>query len=158
VAPTVAEIYVGLRGQVLGLPAVEVAGLPEERQLLAAVMDMAVGDAVATLVGVADGSTSMYFSTGGGVIGAGQHDAVRTATERWLEACIASAEPFAPVIDPPLPDPGTIQLILVTRVGLAHALARENELGPEHRLWPLYAAAQEVITQIRLVEGGSPVA
>jgi hypothetical protein len=158
VTPTLAEIYIGLRGQVLGLPAVEVAGLPEERQLLAAVMDMAVGDAVATLVGVADGSTSMYFSTGGGVIGAGQHEAVRTATERWLEACITSAEPFAPVIDPPLPEPGTIQLILVTRVGLAHALAREEEVGPEHPLWPVYAAAQEVITQIRLVEGGSPAA
>jgi hypothetical protein len=156
--PTVAEIYMGLRGQVLGLPAVEVVGLPEERQLLAAVMDMALGDAVATLVGVADGSTSMYFSTGGGVIGAGQHDAVRTATERWLESCIASAEPFAPVVDPPLPEPEMIQLILVTRVGLAHALAREDDLNPEHPLWPVYAAAQEVITQIRLVESGSPAA
>ena len=144
----------GLRGQVLGLPAVEVAGLPEERQLLAAVMDIGLGDAVATLVGVADGSTSMYFSTGGGVIGAGQHEAVRLATERWLEACIASAEPFAPVVDPPLPEAGTVQLVLVTRVGLAHALVREEELGPKHPLWPVYAAAQEVITQIRLVEGG----
>jgi hypothetical protein len=155
VAPTVAEIYMGLRGQVLGLGAVEVEGLPEERQLLAAVMDMGVDGAVATLVGVADGSTSMYFSTGGGVIGAGQHEAVRAATERWLETCIASAEQFVPVVEPPLPAAGTTQLVLVTRVGLAHALAAENELRPQHPLWPVYAAAQEVITQIRLVEGGA---
>jgi hypothetical protein len=152
VTPTVAEIYRGLRGQVLGLPAVEVAGLPEERQLLAAVMDVALPEAVATLVGIADGSTSMYFSTGGGVIGAGQHEAVRAATERWLEVCIGAAEQFVPVVDPPLPEVGTVQLVLVTRVGLAHALAREDDLRVDHPLSPLYTAAQEVITQVRLVE------
>jgi hypothetical protein len=156
VTPTVAEIYMGLRGQVLGLPAVEVAGLPDDKQLLAAVMDMGLGDAVATLVGVADGSTSMYFSTGGGVIGAGQHEQVRAATERWLEVCVRAAEQFVPVVDPQLPEPGTIQLLLVTRVGLAHALAREDELGPAHPLWPVYAAAQEVITQVRLAEQATP--
>lgn len=150
--PTVAEIYRGLRGQVLGLPAVEVAGLPEERQLLAAVMDMALPEAVATLVGIADGSTSLYFSTGGGVIGAGQREQVRAATERWLDACIPAADQFVPVVDPPLPEPGTVQFVLVTRVGVAHAVAREDALGPEHPLWPVYAAAQEVITQVRLVE------
>jgi len=155
-APTPAEVYVGLRGQVLGLPAVEVAGLPDDKQLLAAVMDMGLGDAVATLVGVADGSTSMYFSTGGGVIGAGQHEHVRAATERWLEVCIGAAEQFVPVVDPQLPERGTIQFLLVTRVGLAHVLAREDELGPEHPLWRVYAAAQDVITQVRLAEQATP--
>jgi hypothetical protein len=43
-----------------------------------------VGKAVVSLVAVAKGGTSLYFSTGGGVIGGGEHDSVRAANRKLL--------------------------------------------------------------------------
>jgi hypothetical protein len=40
---------------------------------------------VYSLVVVADGSTSLYFSNGGGFIGAGQHATVRKASTQFLQ-------------------------------------------------------------------------
>ena len=39
-------------------------------------MDMGTRNATATLVGLADGTTSLYLSTGGAVIGGGEHPQV----------------------------------------------------------------------------------
>ena len=47
------------------------------------------------------------------------------------------------------------QFVAVTSLGLRGATAREDDLGEErHELTPLFYAAQDVITQIRLSEGG----
>ena len=47
-------------------------------------MEMAFPEGAATLVSLADGTTSMYTSTGGGVIGGGAHDAVVQAGRAFL--------------------------------------------------------------------------
>ena len=41
-------------------------------------------ESVASLVSIADGTTSLYFSNGGGIIGAGQHQKVRDASARLI--------------------------------------------------------------------------
>jgi hypothetical protein len=48
----------------------KIAPTPELPRVCAAMMEMRVGKADVSLVAVADGTTSMYFSTGGGFIGA----------------------------------------------------------------------------------------
>src|ERR687898_1781909 len=81
-----ADVYLGLRGQALALTR-ELLD-PEtasDGPVLALLMETGYPEAVATLVGLADGTTSMYFSNGGGMIGAGQHEDVAAATHRWLE-------------------------------------------------------------------------
>ena len=52
----------------------------------AAMMEMRLGKADVSLVAVAEGSTSLYFSRGGGIIGGGEHDSVRAANHKWLVA------------------------------------------------------------------------
>jgi hypothetical protein len=147
-----AEIYEGLRGQALGLASAGVEGIPSEALLLAVLMDWAIDDAVVTLVGVADGSTSLYFSNGGGVIGAGRHAQVAEATRHFLEVAVSAPDAFAQVDDVRLPEPGEVQFVLVTRAGLARAGATEAELRESHPLAPLYTVAQDVVTQVRLAE------
>ena len=118
-------------------------------------METGYPQAVATLVGVADGTTSLYFSNGGGIIGAGNHAAVADANARWLEAGVAVLQQLSTVTDPPLPAEGMTQFVAVTRTGLRGDGAPEDELGEgQHWLSPLFFAAQDVITQIRLAEGG----
>jgi hypothetical protein len=153
-----AEVYVGLRRQALALtrelldPDTASAG-----EVLALLLETGYPEAVATLVGLADGTTSMYFSNGGGMIGAGQHEGVAAATRRWLELGEQSLDqlPQAPG-EVLLPDEGMTQLVAVTETGLRAARAPEEELGGGgHPLSSLFYAAHDVITAIRVVDEGS---
>jgi hypothetical protein len=152
----VADVYVGLRDQILGLTPDDLGdALDRDATVMALLMETGYETAVATLVGVADGSTSLYFSTGGGIIGAGNHSAVAQATHRWLSVCTDALEQFEDVADPPLPGEGITQFVAVTRNGLRGVGAPETELvNYAHELAQLYYAGQDVITQVRLVEEG----
>ncbi len=142
-----ADVYEGLRQQVLRLTADELGDAP----ILALLMETGYSEAVATLVAVADGTTSLYFSNGGGIIGAGEHAAVAAASRRWLEAGRTALPALAEVTDPPLPETGTTQFVAVTPHGLRSAVAVEDDLGNNrYALSPFFYAAQDVITQIRL--------
>ncbi len=146
-------MYSDLRRQALGLTpgqlGDEVAGEP----ILALLMETGYPEAVATLVAVADGTTSLYFSNGGGIIGAGAHAAVADASRRWLETAGGFLPHLAATIDPTLPSDGDTQFVAVTPDGLLSGLTREDDLGEgRHPLSPLFHAGQDVITQIRLVD------
>jgi hypothetical protein len=154
--PPPAEAYAGLRQQVLRLTADQLGGGAfADAPILALLMETGYPEAVATLVAVVDGTTSLYFSNGGGLIGAGEHATVAEASGRWLE----TGEEFLPqlsvITDPPLPGEGLTQFVAVTREALRGIIAPEEELGEgRHSLSPLFYAGQDVITQIRLTQGG----
>ena len=46
---------------------------------------METGHPGGTLLGIADDTTSLYFSNGGEAIGAGAHATVADANRRWLD-------------------------------------------------------------------------
>ena len=68
-----AEVYSDLRKQVLSLTSEQ---LGTNSPVLAVLMETGYPEAVATLVSVADGSSSLYYSNGGGIIGAGEYNQV----------------------------------------------------------------------------------
>jgi hypothetical protein len=118
-------------------------------------METGYPEAVATLVAVVDGTSSLYFSNGGGLIGAGTHAPVAEANRRWLEKGREFLPQLSAITDPPLPAEGLTQFVAVTPEGLRGAVAPEEELGQgRHGLSPLFYGGQDVITQIRLTEGG----
>ena len=147
-------VYESLRRQILELTAAELGGAYAAAPILALLMETGYREAVATLVGVIDGTTSLYFSNGGGMIGAGEHPAVAEANRRWLEAGRTFLPALAEVADPSPPDNGMTQFVAVTPHGLRGAVAVEDDLGNNrHALSPFFYAAQDVITQIRLTLG-----
>lgn len=149
------DVYEGLRKQVLNLTPDQLGDAFAGAPILAMLMETGYPQAVATLIAVADGTTSLYFSTGGGIIGAGTHAAVADANARWLEAGVAVLLQLPIVTDPPLPAEGMTQFVAVTRTGLRGAVAPEDELGEgRHGLSPFFLVAQDVITQIRRTQGG----
>jgi hypothetical protein len=102
-----------------------------------------------------DMNAYVYFSNGGGVIGAGTHAAVAEANRRWLETGATCLPRLSPIAPPPLPSEGMTQFVAVTQQELRGALAREDDLGDgRHELTKLFYAAQDVITQIRLSQEG----
>jgi hypothetical protein len=70
-----ADVYRDLRQQVLTLDPAKI-GLPssDKNQIHGVLMETGYPEAVATLVTIADGTVSLYFSNGGGIIGVGQHE------------------------------------------------------------------------------------
>ena len=149
-----AEVYLGLRAQALDLTAEQLDPSAAAAPVLALLMETAYAEAVATLVGLADGTTSMYFSSGGGVIGAGGHPQVAAATQRCLELTAASLGALTPAEgEIGLPTDGRTQFVAVAPATRLTAIAVEDELAAgEHPLSPLFDAAHEVIAAIRLVE------
>ena len=146
------QMYADLRSQVLRLKSADLGDEAHGAPLLALLMDTGYPEGVATLVGVVDGSASLYFSNGGGVIGAGEHAEVARATRRWLEMGAENLERLTPSDeDPRPPSEGLTQFVAVTPGGLRRAVAPEEDLGEErHGLSPLFHAGHDVITQIRL--------
>jgi hypothetical protein len=146
-----AGVYLDLRRQVLRLTPDQLPAGVGDEAVLALLMETRYPTSVVTLAAVADGTTSLYFSTGGGIIGAGTREAVSAASRRWLEIG-AKYLPVLPVVtDPPLPADGEARFIAVTPGGLQAASTAEADLRERrHPLWPLYLTAQDVITQIRL--------
>jgi hypothetical protein len=149
-----AEAYHGLRRLALGLTAESLgSACPPDAPVVALLMESGLSGGVATLVGVIDGTTSLYYSTGGGVIGAGTRSGVSAATERWLQTCGALLGHLSPIQDAVLPDEGMAQFVAVTPGGLLAAGAPLAHLGERrHVLSPLFYAGHDVITQIRLTQ------
>lgn len=65
---------------------------------------------VATLVALSDGTTSLYFSNGGGVIGAGEHAAVRDAASHLLTS-LTRISPIRTYVRYPIADCGAGALL-----------------------------------------------
>jgi hypothetical protein len=152
--PPMANVFSEFRDRALRLTPDQLGdAAPVEAAILALLMESGYREAVATLVAVADGTTSLYFSNGGGFVGAGTHRTVAEASRSWLEAGRAFLPALSDVTEPPLPDVGLTQFVAVTPDGLRGAVAPDDDLGGNrHELSPLFHAAHEVITQIRLTQ------
>jgi hypothetical protein len=146
--------YIGLRNQALTIdPAsIGLAPSPEHPNLLAGLMEMGMGGGIATLVIIADGTTSMYWSTGGGIIGAGFHEPVKAPSRRFL----ALLERHLPDLSPDdpghqLPEEGMIHIRARTFAGasLFGAAQEEDFKAKRHPLWDVFYAGHDVITVMR---------
>ena len=123
------DVYLGLREQIFTIaPAgVGVGSEAGHQRVWAVVMEMGRPDGVATLVAIADGTTSLYTSTGGGIIGAGQHATVRDATARFIALVDSNRDALPTVDDHPLPEAGRVRFYARTFDGLRGFEAGESE-------------------------------
>lgn len=154
-APARPEIYDGLRRQILQLdPAsVGISPSPTLPRVWGLVMDMTSDAGTATLVGLADGTTSLYLSSGGGVIGGGEHARIAGATRALLRVVEQRLDQMPTTTEAPLPTPGRVVLRAMTYHGQRAVDAAEDDLGHRrHPLADIFHAAHDVITELRLVD------
>jgi hypothetical protein len=80
------NMYVPMRNMAFGIKPEQLGiNLENDEQVYGSIIDMEAGDGkVATMICFRDGSASLYFSNGGGIIGAGQQDNVRQAVASYL--------------------------------------------------------------------------
>jgi hypothetical protein len=110
-----------------------------------------------TLVVLADGSTSLYFSTGGGIIGAGEYASVRAAGVTLIREASQMRTEAAPTATTPLPATGQVVFYLLSGGGTLRYSAPEQELGEgKNPFSNLFYSAHAVITEVRKYEEQLP--
>jgi hypothetical protein len=102
------------------------------------------------VVAIADGTVSMYLSSGGGVIGAGGQEAPRRAAGAFLDAAESHRDRLVPAATAALVGSGRARFHVRTFGGDLTGEADEHSLANgSHPLSALFVAAQEVISAIR---------
>lgn len=153
--PELAEIYTQLRSAILNLDPGKygLSLLHDTPMVWGVLMEMGFPEAAATLVVLAEGTTSLYYSNGGGILGAGMLPGVAEASRACLAQALVDLPAFQQARGYPLPEVGQVNFILLTFEGAQVAGADWDSLASgRHGLWRLWECGQEVITQLRLVQ------
>jgi hypothetical protein len=104
-----------------------------------------------TLLALADGTTSLYLPTGGGVIGAGEHVPVRAAAEAFLKTAQFALSELRSGIDSDALASEAVRFLALTYDGVVGALSSLQVLhqgtGP---ISSLYFAGDALLSQVRL--------
>ena len=141
-----------LRAQAFTLVAtdLELVPTPSRPRVWGAIMELGYPTGIATLLSFAEGTTSLYFSNGGGVVGAGEHTAVRQAADVFLDVVEAELTELSPIEETPTPRIGRVRFYARTFEGTLGAEATEDQLRQKlHPLSPVFFAGHAVISAIR---------
>lgn len=116
-------------------------------------METGYADGAFSLIALADGTTSLAFSNGGGIIGGGEHQNVRKASGYLL----SGAQYFYPDATPatrfPLPAKGEVKFYLLSFDGVKEYTSLEKDpVNRRDRLSNLFFAAHDVIEELRKIE------
>lgn len=150
----VAEIYTELRDQALSIQADQLGLSPDAANpVFGILMETGYKDAVVTVSAMGEGSVSLYFSNGGGIIGLGEHEGPRQAGLELLSVANKFLSHLKPTKEFPLPKTGYTTFYALTAKGVLTANAKEDDLGNGRLpLSPLFLKAHEVITQARIAD------
>jgi len=119
----------------------------------AALMEIGMPNGSASVVAVADGSASMYTGTGGGMIGAGEHESVRAPARAFLQTIekLLDAIPVAEAA--PTSRDGEYAFVALTFDGMRRAVDREAALSQgSHPLLAAFVAGHELVTAMRSLQ------
>ena len=116
------------------------------------VVDWPLDVEVASILALRDGSASLYTTSTFGIIGGGGHESVRAAAQECVRVAAGFLERSVSVIQYPLPPSTSVNFYLLTYSGVRHCVgdlaAISSGADPTR---PLFGAAQDVLTQLRLV-------
>jgi hypothetical protein len=153
-APEPAQAYLQLRSRILSFTPVDMGLSPsvEAPHVWGVVMETGYDVGSATLISLADGTTSLYYSTGGGLLGSGEYQPVAVAAKALVAQAEIHLPQFNSTAEFPLPEVGLVRFTILTYTSNFSAEAPVKVLSSgEHRLSPLYACAQVTLEQLRLL-------
>jgi hypothetical protein len=148
------QIFTNLRTQILDLEPSSVGitagtGFP---RVWGALMETGYPNAVASVVSLVDGTTSLYTSSGFGIIGGGAHPDVVVATAAFLAAVEQSVEAFGDDHAAALPTPGETIIRALTHHGRRAVRGSEEDfVNRRHPQSSVFYAGQDVLTELRLI-------
>jgi hypothetical protein len=152
------DTYQRLRTQALNVTAAQLGLEPDPKAPIhAVIMETGYADAVATFACFRDGTVSLYLSTGGGVIGGGQHESVRSAcfellsiTNEYAQDFIAACERVSAF---PLPGEDEVFFYLATNGAVHRAQCAEDALAEQRDPFSaLFNNCHAVMAELRKID------
>jgi hypothetical protein len=147
-----------MRSRLLAIRPSEI-GLADDRgaPIFGIVMETGVDGDVATFACLADGTVSVYLSSGTLIIGAGQHESVRSAADELLKITNEYAVEYIAAasadMQPELPRNGRVHFYLLTHVGMYNAACSEEDLEAQADPFTnLYTNCHMVMAEVRAIE------
>ena len=105
------------------------------------------------LVSLADGATSLYFSSGGGYIGLGEHEPFKSMSKEMVEAASKCMDKSISATSYPLPANNQVFLYFLTLDGVLKYTSTGKEImGEKGCVKDMYMRTQLIIREIRLKE------
>jgi hypothetical protein len=150
--PEPSKIYLQLRNGILDLKPEDVGIAPsiEAPHVWGVIMETSYEVGSATLVSLADGTTSLYYSTGGGMLGSGDYTPVAEASKGFIAEAEVHLSKLPPSTDHPLPEVGWVRFIILTYSGMRSEVALLDKLATgSHPLSLLFTRAQNTLSQLR---------
>ena len=112
------------------------------------------GGHTASVVAVADGTASLYTTSGFGIIGAGAHPKVRVAADSFLDA-VESAYSELSELNPPrrvdFPPPGSLAIVALTYGGIRRGELDRVSVDAKSALGLACLAGSDLLTEMRVV-------
>jgi len=147
-------VYSGLRQMALSTirSESEIPAASPDAPAWGVLMETGHGEVTVTLRAFGDGTTSLYLSNGGGILGGNQHEVLRSATGRLIDQANHSLAHLEPCDAFPIPAPEHTVFYVLTDAGVLTGGALQNDLGyGRHPLSTLFQAGHDVISQLRLI-------
>jgi hypothetical protein len=114
------------------------------------IMETGYDRGIVTFAAMSDSSVSIYFSWGGGMIGAGSHDRPAAAARNLAIGVARSMELFKKTSDTTPPRLGETKFFVLVDRDILGAGAKEQELqSGNNKLAPIYQAAHAVMNEVR---------
>ena len=147
-----AEMVASLRQMVLSLKSgdIGISASTFPHEVWGILMETGYDSGAFTLAVLADGTVSLYFSTGGGVIGAGEHESVRRPAGSFIGLTNRYVSEAKPSKTQPLPSEGQTIFDFLTNSGIRSYSAKEMDLGEgRDKLSELFHSGHAVIAEVR---------
>lgn len=149
--------YQGLRNMAFTATA-EQLGLalqPDQASVFGVVMDWEMDGVIVTTVAFKTGDASLYLSTGGGVIGGGQHENVTIAAGRFIDTAQKYLEKTALAETQALPTKNQVKFYLLTNQGIFVGQEELENFENNATDWfELFEDGNKVLTELRKTSEG----
>ncbi len=127
--------------------------LPENQtKIYGVIMDWDVGEGIATLVAFKSGDASLYFSSGGGMIGGSGHESIKKAANEFINKAENFLNKTTKTQVTPLPEKSGINFYFLTNKGKFVSKESMKNLEDSSSDWlDLFEEGNKLITEIRLI-------
>lgn len=126
----------------------------DQNEVYGIISEMDVDGGSVTVVTFATGDTSLYLSSGGGFIGAGQHDSVQEIVKRYVNNGQKYLEKSTKIEKLDLPKSGMANFNFLTKNGIYSISESLSKLeSRKSEFSNLFAELNEVINEIRMKSG-----
>lgn len=124
----------------------------DKKEVYGVIMDWEMGGAIATTTAYMTGDASMYTSTGGGIIGGGQHQNVNSAAKQLIKVAQTYLDKAIKTETTPLPQTNIIRFYLLTNMGVYVGQEVMSNFENNSSKWfGLFVESNKVLTELRRI-------